>query len=197
MSSVDGDPRPEVSAAGLADPVFAVDPTGVLRYANDTAAEVLEWDPVELIGSSVMELVHPDDVNLARAALATIVDKRVGDLITVSEATVKVIVDGQRLMSVGEGNGPVNALDNALRKDLGKYSAYIDDLRLVDFKVRILTSGTEAVTRVMIESVDSRGARWFTVGVSPNIVDASFQALMDSITFKLLRDGAPESRKAR
>ena len=78
-----------------------------------------------------------------------------------------------------------------LRKDLGKYSPYIEDLRLADFKVRILTSGTEAVTRVMIESADAKGNRWFTVGVSPNIVDASFQALTDSITHKLLRDGAP------
>lgn len=114
-----------------------------------------------------------------------------GDLVTVSEATVKVNVDGETLISVGEGNGPVNALDQALRKDLGKYSPFIEDLRLVDFKVRILTSGTEAVTRVMIESVDGKGNRWFTVGVSPNIVDASFQALVDSITYKLLRDGAP------
>jgi 2-isopropylmalate synthase len=120
----------------------------------------------------------------------------VGELVTVSEATVKVNVDGELLISVGEGNGPVNALDQALRKDLGKYSPFIEDLRLADFKVRILTSGTEAVTRVMIESMDAAGERWFTVGVSPNIVDASFQALVDSITFKLLRDGAPAPSKA-
>ena len=109
----------------------------------------------------------------------------VGQLVTVSEATVKMVIDGDTIMSVGEGNGPVNALDMALRKDLGKFSQYIEDLRLVDFKVRILTSGTEAVTRVMIESADSKGARWFTVGVSENIVDASFQALTDSIAYKL------------
>jgi 2-isopropylmalate synthase len=115
----------------------------------------------------------------------------VGALVTVSEATVKVDVDGEVLISAGEGNGPVNALDQALRKDLGKYSPFIEDLRLADFKVRILTSGTEAVTRVMIESMDGKGERWFTVGVSANIVDASFQALIDSITYKLLRDGAP------
>jgi 2-isopropylmalate synthase len=114
-----------------------------------------------------------------------------GELVTVSEATVRVNADGEVLISVGEGNGPVNALDQALRKDLGKYSPYIEDLELVDYKVRILTSGTEAVTRVMIESRDGKGNRWFTVGVSPNIVDASFQALVDSITHKLLRDGAP------
>jgi 2-isopropylmalate synthase len=119
-----------------------------------------------------------------------------GELVTVSEATVKIVVDGEVLMSAGEGNGPVNALDHALRKDLGKYSAYIADLRLVDYKVRILTSGTEAVTRVMIESADSKGRRWSTVGVSPNIVDASFQALIDSITYKLFHDGAPASQPA-
>ncbi len=117
-----------------------------------------------------------------------------GELVTASEAVVKVIVDGERMMSVGEGNGPVNALDQALRKDLGRYSTWLEDLRLVDYKVRILTAGTEAVTRVMVESADGKGARWSTVGVSPNIVDASFEALLDSITYKLLRDGAPPAR---
>ena len=97
----------------------------------------------------------------------------------------------RRMMSVGEGNGPVNALDNALRKDLGRYQSFIEDLELVDYKVRILTGGTDAVTRVLIESRDGAGNRWFTVGVSPNIVDASFEALLDSISYKLIRDGAP------
>ena len=119
-----------------------------------------------------------------------------GELITVSEATVKIVVDGKRIMSAGEGNGPVNALDKALRKDLGKYSAYLDELRLVDYKVRILSQGTGAVTRVLIESADARGNRWFTVGVSPNIVDASFDALIDSFTYKLFHDGAPAARIA-
>jgi 2-isopropylmalate synthase len=120
-----------------------------------------------------------------------------GQLVTVSEATVKVNVDGKVWFSVGEGTGPVHALDKALRQDLGKYSSYIDDLRLVDFKVRILTAGTEAVTRVLVESADSAGNRWFTVGVSPNIVDASFQALMDSIVWKLYRDGAKTAGAAK
>lgn len=117
-----------------------------------------------------------------------------GELVTISEATVKLDVDGQTLFSVAEGNGPVNALDHALRKDLGRYQGYIDDLRLVDFKVRILNGGTEATTRVMIESADGQGHRWFTVGVSPNIIDAAFVALMDSIQWKLLRDGAQPSK---
>src|SRR5262249_35630842 len=117
-----------------------------------------------------------------------------GELITASEAVVKVTVDGEKLMTAGEGTGPVNALDPALRKDLGRYSRWLEDLRLVDYKVRILTAGTEAVTRVMVESADGKGARWSTVGVSANIVDASFEALLDSITYKLLRDGAPPAR---
>jgi 2-isopropylmalate synthase len=114
-------------------------------------------------------------------------------LVTVTEATVKVFVDGDAdpLWSVAEGNGPVHALDQALRKDLGRYQGYIKDVELVDYKVRILTGGTEAVTRVLVESRDrASGERWFTVGVSSNIIDASFEALIDSITYKLLRSGA-------
>jgi 2-isopropylmalate synthase len=113
-----------------------------------------------------------------------------GTFATVSEGIVKLNVAGQELVNVGTGNGPVNALDAALRKDLGKYSPFLADLRLVDYKVRILTSGTEAVTRVMVESADGKGERWSTVGVSENIVDASFEALTDSIIYKLYRDGA-------
>ncbi len=116
-----------------------------------------------------------------------------GEKVTMAEAVVKVEVDGELRMSVGEGNGPVNALDMALRKDLGRYQEHIAELELVDYKVRILNGGTDATTRVLIESSDGAGARWFTVGVSPNIVDASFQALSDSIIYKLLRDGVSAS----
>jgi 2-isopropylmalate synthase len=111
-----------------------------------------------------------------------------GRLKTVSEAIVKVMVDGEEKMSVAEGHGPVNALDIALRKDLGKFQSEIGDLELVDYKVRILNGGTEAITRVLIESHDATGARWWTVGVSDNIIDASFQALMDSIVYKLMKN---------
>lgn len=112
-----------------------------------------------------------------------------GELVSVSEGVVRLDVAGEDIHSVATGNGPVNALDAALRKDLGKYSSAIGDLKLADFKVRILTSGTEAVTRVMIESIDGKGQRWSTVGVSANIVDASFEALTDSITYKLYKEG--------
>ncbi len=111
-----------------------------------------------------------------------------GQLKTVSEAIVKVLVDGEEKMSVAEGHGPVNALDIALRKDLGKFQHEIGDLELADFKVRILNGGTEAITRVLIESHDATGARWWTVGVSDNVIDASFQALMDSIVYKLMKN---------
>jgi 2-isopropylmalate synthase len=111
-----------------------------------------------------------------------------GNLKTVSEAVVRVTVDGEERMSVAEGHGPVNALDIALRKDLGKFQKEIADLELVDYKVRILNGGTEAVTRVLIESHDATSMRWWTVGVSDNIIDASFQALMDSIVYKLMKN---------
>ncbi|MDB5560660.1 MAG: transferase [Hyphomicrobiales bacterium] len=113
-----------------------------------------------------------------------------GEQITVTEAVVKIRIGDELLMSVAEGNGPVNALDLAMRKDLGKYSDQIGDLELVDFKVRILDGGTGAVTRVLVESRDASGERWYTIGVSPNIIDASFEALYESINYKLLKTAA-------
>ena len=129
--------------------------------------------------------VEKFDVNIEQR------DNALGQRVTVSLAVVKVKVDGETLISAAEGNGPVNALDLALRKDLGKYQSYISGLELTDYRVRILNAGTEAVTRVLIESQDETGERWTTVGVSSNIIDASFQALMDSIVYKLVRSGAP------
>jgi 2-isopropylmalate synthase len=114
-----------------------------------------------------------------------------GERVTVSMAVVKVRVCDETLISAAEGIGPVNALDLALRKDLGKYQKHIEGLKLTDYRVRILNAGTDAVTRVLIESEDENGDRWSTVGVSANIIDASFQALMDSIVYKLVRSGAP------
>jgi 2-isopropylmalate synthase len=106
-------------------------------------------------------------------------------------AVVKVRIGNDTLINAAEGNGPVNALDVALRKDLGIYQKYIENLNLTDYRVRILNGGTGAVTRVLIESTDETGERWTTVGVSANIIEASFQALMDSIIYKLVKSGAP------
>ena len=117
-----------------------------------------------------------------------------GKIISLAKAQLEV--DGEKIMCEGEGNGPVNALDNAIRQNvdrLNKYSKYLKDLKLVDYKVRILNTGTEAVTRVSIESTDSNGKNWFTIGVSTNIIDASFKALIDSLDYKLFKDNAPAS----
>ena len=119
-------------------------------------------------------------------------------MVTVSEAVVVARIAGERVISASESHsdeddrdqGPINALSRALGKDLGPYQAMIDDMNLVDFKVRITNGGTGAVTRVLIDSEDAQGRRWSTVGVSANIVDASFQALVDAISWKLIRDGA-------
>jgi 2-isopropylmalate synthase len=112
-----------------------------------------------------------------------------GKLETVSEATIKLRIGKKRMLTVAEGNGPVNALDAALRKALARFYPVLKDIRLVDYKVRILTpqDGTKAVTRVMIESSDGEGNRWRTIGVSANVIDASYHALHDSITTVLLR----------
>ncbi|MEM7470194.1 MAG: citramalate synthase [Pseudomonadota bacterium] len=118
-------------------------------------------------------------------------------MVSLSEAVVVVKVGDDKMLSVSESldelgsdRGPVNALWKALAKDLGSYTSILEDMHLVDFKVRITQGGTEAVTRVIIDSADSAGRRWSTVGVSPNIVDASFEALLDAIQWKLIQEGA-------
>jgi 2-isopropylmalate synthase len=114
-----------------------------------------------------------------------------GKLITVSQAVAKLQVGNGRYHEVGEGNGPVDALAQAMNKALLRPYPNLADMHLTDYKVRILTpqAGTAAVTRVMIESADKSGQRWSTVGISPNIIDASYEALRDAIFYKLLRDG--------
>jgi 2-isopropylmalate synthase len=121
-----------------------------------------------------------------------------GDLVTLSEATVKLSVGGIEHMTVAEGNGPVNALDAAMRKVLMPIYPSLEGLRLIDYKVRILTpgDGTRAITRVMIESTDSKGDHWSTVGVSANIIDASYNALHDSLIYLLYRSGAEEPQES-
>jgi 2-isopropylmalate synthase len=122
-------------------------------------------------------------------------------MVSLSEAVVVVKIGETKMLSVSESmdetgtdRGPVNALAKALAKDLGPYQTCIDDMKLVDFKVRITQGGTEAVTRVIIDSEDGQGRRWSTVGVSANIVDASFEALLDAIQWKLIRDVGTEVR---
>jgi len=118
-----------------------------------------------------------------------------GALYSASQAVVKIRIGEETMISAAEGNGPVNALDLALRKDLGAYQKHIQDLELLDYRVRVFEGGTDAVTRVLIEFGDADGARWSTVGVSGNIIDASFQALVDAINFKLVKAGATASQK--
>lgn len=117
-----------------------------------------------------------------------------GELVVESEATASLIVNGETHHEVAVGNGPVNAVDRAVRKALVKVYPQLADVELVDYKVRILpasdrSSGTAAVTRVLIEFQDSTGLRWRTVGVSANIIDASVNALSDGMCWKLIHSG--------
>jgi len=162
-------------------------------YAYDTAQASFELMALETLGRA------PEFFEVKRYRVTVERRKNKYDqMVSISEAVVVVKVDGVKKLSVSEshdetGNdrGPVNALSKALAKDLGRYQELIDDMRLVDFKVRITDGGTEAVTRVIIDSEDGKGRRWSTVGVSANIVDASFEALLDAIRWKLLRDAGP------
>jgi 2-isopropylmalate synthase len=157
-----------------------------IGYAYESADASFELLARRLLGKVPHYFdVEKFDVNVEQRLNAK------GERVTVSQAVVKLKIGDDELISVAEGNGPVNALDLALRKDLGKYQGYITGLELTDYRVRILNAGTEAVTRVLIESADESGDHWTTIGVSSNIIDASFQALMDSIIYKLIKSGAP------
>ncbi len=115
--------------------------------------------------------------------------KRREDDAPTSEATVQIKVGGRIEHTAAEGNGPVNALDNAIRKALENFYPQLREMNLLDYKVRVLPAGkgTASMTRVLIESGDEN-SRWGTVGVSDNIIDASYQALIDAIQYKLLKD---------
>ncbi|QHQ35097.1 citramalate synthase [Algicella marina] len=180
-----GDPR----LGRILDEIKTLEDRG---YAYDSASASFELVARRLLG----QLPRLFDVERYKVTVERRQNAR-GEMITVSEAMVKVKIGTETFMSVSEsmdteGNdqGPVNALSRALAKDLGPYQSFIEDIDLVDFKVRITNGGTEAVTRVLIDSQDRDGNLWSTVGVSANIVDASFQALLDAFNWKLLRDGA-------
>ena len=127
--------------------------------------------------------------------------KKAGDGVPTSEATISLKVKGIAEHTAAFGQGPVNALDSALRKALCTFYPRIAEMRLVDFKVRVLaanenSSGTASLVRVLIESADLTH-KWVTVGVSFNIIEASWQALIDSVTYKLYKDSKEKKRKKK
>lgn len=156
-------------------------------YAYDGADASLELLARGLIGEvpayfavDTCEIIEVHYANRGGPALAT-------------EASVHVLVSGSRtpVWSTAEGAGPMDAIESALRKALGCYQKHMKDLEFVDYEVRILPRPDGSVTRVLVESRSrATGEHWFTVGVSPSIVDASFEALVDAITYKLLKGNA-------
>jgi 2-isopropylmalate synthase len=191
--------RARLAAAGIA--VEAKDPRmeRILEVIKEREDQGYAYDGAqasfELLARRELGLM-PDFFEVKRYRVTVERRKNKYDrMVSLSEAVVVVKVGEKKMLSVSESmdesgtdRGPVNALAKALAKDLGPYQGVIDDLHLVDFKVRITQGGTEAVTRVIIDSEDSSGRGWSTVGVSANIVDASFEALLDAINWKLIRD---------
>ena len=184
--------RDNPALAGILDEIKAREDQG---YAYDTAQASFELLARRALG----EMPRFFEVKRYRVTVERRKNKY-DQMVSLSEAVVVLKIGEDKMLSVSESmdeagtdRGPVNALAKALAKDLGPYQGYIEDIRLVDFKVRITQGGTEAVTRVIIDSEDGTGRRWSTVGVSANIVDASFEALLDAIMWKLVRDGAPAS----
>lgn len=175
---VDFDPR---DVSDLVDLIKRLEHEG---YAYDTAAASFELLVRRALGQV------PDYFTLERYR---VIDERRrnarGEWVTLSEATVKVEVDGREFMQVGEGNGPVHAFDVALRAVLMGAYPELAGLELADYRVRIVesTAGTGARTRVTIESTDGQGRRWTTVGVHTNVLEASLEALQDSIAYMLFR----------
>ena len=195
--------RKRLKEAGLSvakdDPALgrileAIKQREALGYSYDTAQASFEL----LARKELGQLPRFFEVKRYRVSVERRKNKY-NEMVSLSEAVVVVKVGDEKKLSVSESldetgsdRGPVNALAKALAKDLGAYQSMIDDVRLVDFKVRITQGGTEAVTRVVIDSEDSQGRRWATVGVSANIVDASFEALIEAFQWKLIRDIASD-----
>ncbi|KAA9159464.1 citramalate synthase [Amycolatopsis acidicola] len=169
--------RPEV-VTSVVDKVKRLEAAGWSFEAADASLELLlrkeagedNGEPPFTLESYRVVLDHRDD----------------GEVL--SEATVKVVVKGERVIETAEGNGPVHALDAALRKALRPFLSWLDSVELADYKVRILSGhpGTDATTRVLVESRDGE-REWTTVGVHPNIVEASWLALCDALVHKDLR----------
>jgi 2-isopropylmalate synthase len=194
----------ELDRSGLIEELAGI---GIVIDKDDPrVASVLEEVKRREAGGYSYENAQTSFAILARRALGLVPDyfdvvqfdvnveqryNALGVKVTVAMAVVKVKIGSETFISAAEGKGPVNALDVALRKDIGKYAPYIEGLKLTDYRVRILNAGTEAVTRVLIESEDETGERLSTIGVSENIIDASVQALMDAIVYKLVKSNAP------
>ena len=175
--------KDDARVARLLDEVKAREARGYAYENAQTSFEVMARRALGLV-PDYFDVVQ-FDVNVEQRYNA------LGEKVTVAMAVVKVKIGEETIISAAEGQGPVNALDVALRKDLGKFAHYIDKLELTDYRVRILDTGTEAVTRVLIESRDETGEHLGTIGVSENIIDASVQALMDAIVYKLIKSNAP------
>jgi 2-isopropylmalate synthase len=172
----------------VAELVKAVKDREALGYAYEDAGASFELMARQMLGS----VPNYFDLHSFRVLDERRVDAK-GKRVTMSEATVKLTVQNKLKMTVAEGNGPVNALDAALRKALILKYPQLKSMHLADYKVRILTpaDATAALTRVMIESRDDAGVSWTTIGVSHNVIDASYNALVDAISYHLMK------RKAR
>ncbi|HET8718863.1 MAG TPA: citramalate synthase [Nocardioidaceae bacterium] len=171
--------RPLVSR--ITDRVKELESRGYTFEAADASFELLLLEEVEGARPSYFEV----------ESWRVITDSRPGGE-AVSEATIKLYAGGSRIVTTGEGNGPVNALDHALREAIGQAYAEVAKFELIDYKVRILDQGhgTDAIIRVLIETSDGERS-WVTVGVGHNVIEASWRALVDAVTFGLRRHRAP------
>ncbi len=172
--------------ARVTDRVKALEARGYTFDAADASFELLLREEVEGKRVSFFDVESWRVITDSHRAGAGLSD----DVVALSEATVKLVAGGQRVVATGEGNGPVNALDHALRKALLPAYPELERLQLIDFRVRIVDAahGTDATTRVLIETSDGQSS-WETVGVAPNIVEASWEALVDGVTYGLVRQG--------
>lgn len=171
------------TASRVVDRVKALEATGYTFEAAEASFELLLHGEVDGAPPRFFEL----------ESWRVIVESR--DAAVVSEATVKLRAAGQRIVATGEGNGPVNALDTALRKALGRLYPRLAEMELTDYKVRILEGrhGSGAVTRVLVESSDGH-REWTTVGVHENILAASWEALSDAIVYGLMHAAPSRGR---
>ena len=180
---LDVDPK-DAKVNALLDEIKELESSGYSYDGADASFELIARRKLE----NVPDYFHLESF---RVIDERVWDKKHTSVKNMSETTVKLFIGDKRIMDVAEGNGPVNALDAALRKILIPFYPELESLALIDFKVRILDgdNATGAITRVMIESADGDGNTWTTVGMSSNIIDASYEALRDSLIYKLYKSG--------